>query len=240
MMAQISTAGPFDFGLAFKDTVKFSLFGVFWLGGLIATVLQIAINDGNYYEMINGGQNAVGHLRFWRRAYTCAIITAVAVLVTWRFPQWENHGFFTVASWSSIALPSATVVMCVDQFLLPRLAGVRRAVERIPTWRSAGLANWPAIVAVLAAVLFGAWGLNLFPWHPSTPNLGLVPVESWLIAGVLYTVLAMGAARSGATALLGHSNTPLVTPAADVTEVPDDATEVTDAADSAVEEPVHD
>ena len=156
---------------------------------------------------------------------------------TWRYGQprlsWPLPAYL-------IALPSATVVMCVDQFLLPRLAGVRRAVERIPTWRSAGLANWPAIVAVLAAVLFGAWGLNLFPWHPSTPNLGLVPVESWLIAGVLYTVLAMGAARSGAMALLGHSDTPLVTPAADVTEVPDDAAEVTDAADSAVEESVHD
>jgi purine-cytosine permease-like protein len=228
MMAELSHAGPYDFGPAFRYITEYSLFGALWLGAVVATVLQIAINDGNYYEMINGGQNAVGHLRFWRRAYTCAIITAIAALVTWRFPQWENHGFFKVAGWSAIALPSATVVMCVDQFLLPRLTGVRRAVERIPSWRSAALGNWPAIVAVVAAVLFGAWGLMLFPGQTSAPNLGLVPVESWLIAGVLYAVLAMGAARlPGATVLLGYAEPPLGTPAAEAT-------------DSAAEEPVHD
>jgi purine-cytosine permease-like protein len=63
MMAQISGAGPFDFGPAFKATVEYSLFGALWLGAVVATVLQVAINDGNYYEMVNGGQNIVGGAR---------------------------------------------------------------------------------------------------------------------------------------------------------------------------------
>ena len=33
-------------------------------------MLQIAINDGNYYEMVNGGQNLVGHAPGWNRWYT--------------------------------------------------------------------------------------------------------------------------------------------------------------------------
>jgi len=208
MMAELSQAGQYSFGPAFRYTTEYSLFGALWLGAIVATVLQVAINDGNYYEMINGGQNAVGHLRSWRRVYTCALVTAVAALVTWWFPHVQN-GFFKVAGWSSIALPSATVVMCVDQFLLPRLTGRRRAVDRIPSWRAAGLGNWPAIVAVLAAVLFGAWGLMLFPGQTSAPNLGLVPVESWLIAGLLYTALALVAARMpAARTLLGYAGAP--------------------------------
>jgi purine-cytosine permease-like protein len=205
MMAQISGAGPFDFGPAFKSTVEYSLFGALWLGAVVATVLQVAINDGNYYEMVNAGQNVVGHAPGWKRWYTCLVMAAVAALVTWWFPHIEN-GFFKVAGWSSIALPCATVVMCVDQFLLPRLLGVSRPVERIPEWRGAGFANWPAIVAVLGSVLFGAWGLMLFPGQTSAPSLGLVSVEAWVLAGALYLLLAAIASRApNARAVLGFA-----------------------------------
>lgn len=208
MMAQISSAGPFDFGLAFKDTVIFSLFGVFWLGAVIATVLQIAINDGNYYEMVNGGQNIVGQIRGWKRWYSCLIMAAIAAVLTWWFvhnPNIESN-FFKVASWSAIALPCATVVMCADQFLLPRLFNLRRAVYPIPQWHAAGLANWPAIVSVLAAVAFGAWGQQLFPGQGPPPALGLVPVEAWVMAGVLYIVLTALVARlPSAQGILGFA-----------------------------------
>jgi cytosine permease len=205
MMAELSGAGPFDFGPAFRYTVEYSLFGALWLGAVVATVLQVAINDGNYYEMTNGGQNIVGHVRGWKRWYTCLVMAAVAALVTWWFPHIEL-GFFKVAGWSAIALPCATVVMCVDQFLLPRLFGLERPVERIPEWRTAAAGNWPGIVAVLAAVLFGAWGLILFPGQTSAPSLGLVPVEAWLLAGVLYVVLVAAVVRlPNAKALLGFA-----------------------------------
>jgi hypothetical protein len=54
----------------------------------------------------------------------------------------------------------------------------------------------PAIVAVLVAVLFGAWGQVLLPGQTSAPNLGIVPVEAWVMAGVLYMALAALAART--------------------------------------------
>ena len=89
----------------------------------------------------------------------------------------------------------ATVVMCVDQFLLPRF-GIRRAVEPIPAWREAGPGNWPGIAAIVLAVLFGAWGLGLFPGQASRPPLGLVPVEAWLLAGAAYLALALALPRT--------------------------------------------
>ena len=205
MMAELSHAGPYDFGPAFRYTVEYSLFGALWLGAVVATVLQVAINDGNYYEMINGGQNLVGHARGWRRWHTCLLMTVLTALFTLWFPHLEN-GFFTVAGWSAIALPSTTVVMCTDQFVLPRFGVARRAVEPIPSWREAGLANWPGIVAVLVAMVFGAWGLGLLPGRTSAPPLGLVPVEAWLLAAAVYLVLAVPAARTGSRGgLLGFS-----------------------------------
>jgi len=207
MMAQLSEAGPFDFGPAFRYTVQYSLFGALWLGAVVATVLQVAINDGNYYEMINGAQNLIGQVPGWRRWYTCLIVTAVAVLATWWFVHVEN-GFFRIAGYSAIALPCATVIMCVDQFVLPRLLKVTRPVQPIPEWRSAALGNWPAIIAVLASVLFGAWGQALLPGQTSAPTLGIVPVEAWIMAGVLYLALAALAARARrGHAILGFART---------------------------------
>jgi purine-cytosine permease-like protein len=205
MMAELSGFGQYDFGPAFRYTVGYSLFGLLWLGGLVATALVVAINDGNYYEMINGGQNVVGHAPGWRRWHTCLVMVVIAAVFTWWFPHLQD-GFFTVANWSSIALPSATVVMCVDQFVLPRLFGLTRPVRPIPSWRRAALANVPGIVAVLAAVLFGAWGLGLLPGQDSAPSAGLVPVEAWLLAGVIYAGLTAVIARiPNATVMLGFA-----------------------------------
>jgi purine-cytosine permease-like protein len=203
MMGQLSHAGQFDFGPAFRYTVEYSLFGILALGAVVATVLQFAINDGNYYEMVNAGQNAVGGLPRWRRWYTCAIMAGIAALFAWRFPSAEN-GFFIVTNWSSIALPCVTVVMCVDRFVLPRLASVRRPMGTVPSWSASGVANWPGIVAVLVAVAFGAWGLGLFPGQAAAPSAGLPAVEAWVLAGLIYAALAGLAARSSnAGVLLG-------------------------------------
>ncbi len=205
MIAELSGAGQYDFGPAFRYIVEYSLFGVLALGAVLATIMQVAINDGNYYEMINAGQNVAGGIRGWRRWHTCVVMALVAALFAWRFPTVEE-GFFVVASWSSLALPCVTVVMCVDRFLLPRMLTARRPIDTIPSWRGAGLGNLPGIVAVVVAVLFGAWGLNLLPGQETAPSLGLPAVEAWLVAGLLYAALAWLLARgTQAGTLLGFS-----------------------------------
>ena len=45
----------------------YSLFGAFWLAWILATISQFAINDGNYYESVNAGQNLIGAWRHWQR-----------------------------------------------------------------------------------------------------------------------------------------------------------------------------
>jgi purine-cytosine permease-like protein len=52
-------------GDRFSFTVRFSMFGAFWLTFLIATLSQFAINDGNYYEAVNAAQNLLGGWGRW-------------------------------------------------------------------------------------------------------------------------------------------------------------------------------
>src|SRR3989440_12344849 len=188
MMLQLAGSGdPFNF------SVHYSLFGAFWLAFVIATISQFAINDGNYYESVNAGQNLLGGWRPWRRVYTCLLVAGGGVIAADLVNFHFLNGWFKVATFLAITVPSATVIMAVDHFLLPRLFRISRPLTRVPAWQDAGLINVPASLALLAAAVFGVTGTANWPhgWIYSTPqnSWGPVPLESWLIAGGLYVVL---------------------------------------------------
>ena len=191
MMADLSKSS--DPAQIFRYTVHYSLFGAFWLAWIIATISQFAINDGNYYESVNAGQNLLGGWRWWRRPYTCLLVAGGGVIAADLVNFHFLNGWFKVATFLAITVPSATVIMAVDHFLLPRLFRISRPLTRVPAWQDAGLINVPAVVALLAAVFFGVTGSASWPhgWLESTPpnSWGPVPLESWLIAGALYVAL---------------------------------------------------
>ncbi len=188
MMAQLASSS--DFGAQVRFITGYSLFGAFWLAWLLATTSQVAINDGNYYESINAGQNLMGTWRHWRRPFTCVIIAGGGVLASWLVNFHLLDGWFKVAGFLAITVPCATVIMAVDHFLLPRIFRISRPLTRVPTWAETGAVNVPAVVALLASVAFGVVGLAALPsgWlYSSPPNgWGPVPLEAWLLSGILY------------------------------------------------------
>jgi purine-cytosine permease-like protein len=195
MMAELSKST--DPAAIFRYTVHYSLFGAFWLAWIIATISQFAINDGNYYESVNAGQNLVGGWNLWRRPYTCLIVAGGGVIAADLVNFHFINGWFKVASFLAITVPCATVIMAVDHFLLPRLFTISRPLTHVPSWDEAGAINLPAVVALLAAVFFGVTGTASWPhgWiYSSAPNSwGPVPLEAWVIAGVLYVALVAAA-----------------------------------------------
>jgi purine-cytosine permease-like protein len=199
MMAQLSH-GTSDAAI-FRYTVHYSLFGAFWLAWIIATVSQFAINDGNYYESVNAGQNLIGGWHRWRRPLTCLIVAGGGVIAADLVNFHFLNGWFKVATFLAITVPCATVIMAVDHFLLPKLFRISRPLTSVPSWEDAGLINVPAVVALLAAVAFGATGTAIWPneWIYSTAqnSWGPVPLESWALAGGLYVVLVAVAHSMG-------------------------------------------
>jgi purine-cytosine permease-like protein len=188
MTAQLADSA--DFGAQVRFITGYSLFGAFWLAWILATVSQFAINDGNFYESINAGQNLFGANRRWRRLYTCLMVAVGGVAAAWLVNFHFLNGWFTVAGFLAITVPSSTVIMAVDHFLLPRLFKISRPLTEVPSWSEAGAVNVPGVVALLASVAFGVIGLADVPGGLiySTPptNWGPVPVEAWALAGVLY------------------------------------------------------
>ncbi|HWE83144.1 MAG TPA: cytosine permease [Gaiellaceae bacterium] len=209
MMSQLSHST--DQSTIFRFTTHYSLFGLFWLAFVIATISQFAINDGNYYESVNAGQNLLGWIRGYHRIITCALVAiggAVAAdLVNFHFV----NGWFDVATFLAITVPCATTIMAVDHFLLPRWFRISRPLDAVPTWEQTRLANWPAIVSLLAAVIYGAIASGILPGglnvYVAPRNWGPVPLECWAGAGALYAVLVAATRSMNVKDVLGFPHT---------------------------------
>jgi purine-cytosine permease-like protein len=188
-------AGTADFGPAVRTITNYSLFGALWLAVIVLVLGQVSVNDGNYYVVTNAMQNLLGGFRRWKRQYTCLIAAALGGLSAWIVPYVITSGFERVAGFTAIGVPTATIIMAIDHFIIPRLYGVSRPLDRVPEWHETGGANWPAIVALLIAVGLGAWASGLLPGGAPSINLGLVPLEAWALGGVLY-IAGVGIAQS--------------------------------------------
>jgi len=212
MMEQL--AGTTNQAAIFNFTVHYSLFGVFVIALIIATVSQFAVNDGNYYETVNAGQNILATWKKWRRLYTCLIAAALGAFSAWLVNYKFVNGWFIVAGFLAVTVPCATVIMVVDHFLLPRWFKISRPLGKVPTWREAGVVNVPAVAALICAIFFGITGTADWPAHwleqTAPGNWGPVPVEAWILAGVLYVVFvaiskALVKTESGLHSVLGFS-----------------------------------
>jgi purine-cytosine permease-like protein len=186
MMAQF--AGSSSFGTVVNYTTHYSMFGALPLCFFLATVSQFAINDGNYYEAINAVQNVFGGWSKWRRVYSCLICAAIAALAGYLVNYSVQNGFFKVAAFLAISVPCATMIMCVDHFLLPRLYGISRPLDKVPGWSESGFINYPAVIALAITVAFGAYATGIFPGEDPNRYWGPATLIAWVLAAVLYAV----------------------------------------------------
>ena len=188
--------GSTDFGKGIDEAVNFSLFGATILAFLLATATQQAVNDANYYESLNAGQSLFGGWLKWRRFYTCAIIAVGGAFMAWWVPQSLNN-FFRATTFLAVTVPTSTVIMYTDQLVLPKVLGIQRNLDRVPSWHQAAPINWPAVTSLLVAIAFGAYGSGILPGQSGTPlpGWGVVPVEGWILAAVLYIALSAIAVR---------------------------------------------
>jgi purine-cytosine permease-like protein len=187
LMAQLSASG--DFGPQVRFMTDYSLLGLAPIALLLATISLFAVNDGNYYESVNAGQNLVGALRGWRRQFTCLVLAAVGGLAAYLVNFRITDGWFKVAGFLAITVPCATVIMLVDQVVLPHAFGLIRRLEPIPAWRDTGPVNVPAVIALLVAVGYGTYASDLLFGSGAERYWGPVPLETWVLAGALYAAL---------------------------------------------------
>ncbi|HWF35493.1 MAG TPA: cytosine permease [Solirubrobacteraceae bacterium] len=184
MMADF--AGSSSFGTVVNYTTHYSLFGLLPLAFILATLSQFAINDGNYYEAINAVQNMFGGWSRWKRLYSCIVCAGISALAGYLVNYAVTNGFYKVAAFLAISVPCATVIMCVDHFLLPRLYRISRPLAKVPSWGQSAFANWPAILALAITVAFGAYATGIMPGENANRYWGPATLITWAMSGILY------------------------------------------------------
>ncbi len=202
MAARIDNADNFK-GVA--EGVAFSLGGISIVAFVLATASQVAVNDANYYEALNAGQNLLGGIPGWRRVYTCAILAAGGGFMAWWVTS-DQGNFFKSVALLAVTVPTATAIMYTDQLVLSRL-GFSRDLSKVPSWNQAAVANWPAIVSLVVAMAYGSYGAGVWTSFFDAPSGifsdGVVIFQAWVLGCVLYAGLALAARAVSGDSLMG-------------------------------------
>ena len=198
-----------NFGPAMKYFASFTLFGASAVLMIVLLVNQWAVQDGNLYIAINGAQNLLSRIPRWRRQYTVIGLGLIAAGLTYILPNLTKT-FDIVTGIGAITVPTASTIMAMDVFIVPRLFGLQRPLSRVATWSELAFANWPAIVALLAGTAVGAITGGLIPGTAGFGKtyIGFPALQAWLTGAVVYLILAGLVAafrKRQARQLLGYS-----------------------------------
>jgi purine-cytosine permease-like protein len=199
-----SLATSSDQSAAIKFFVDFSALGLAPLLLVILIINQWAIQDGNLYIAINGAQNILSRIPGYRRQFTVIGLGLIAAALTFIAPNVSQ--MFTIATGiGATTVPVASTIMAVDLFVVPRLFGLRRPVHRVANWNELAIANWPAVVALIAGALVGLYTAGLIPGL-STAAIGFPALQAWLTGAIVYLVeVAVVAGNPRVRALLGYA-----------------------------------
>ena len=195
-----------DFSKSIRFFADFTLFGAAGLMMVVLLVNQWAVQDGNLYIAINGVQNLLGRIPGYRRQYTVIGLGLIAAGFTFILPS-LTQTFNYVTAIGSVTVPVASTIMALDVFVLPRLFGSPRPLHRVASWREASLANWPAIIALIAGTGVGAYTAGVIPGIPGfgTTYIGFPALQAWVTGAVVYLIAAAIAVRmTHPKAALGH------------------------------------
>jgi purine-cytosine permease-like protein len=197
-----------DFSSSIHYFANFTLFGLSAVMLVILVINQWAVQDGNLYIAINGAQNLLSGIKWWRRQYTVVGLGLIAAVMTFIMPNLTKT-FTIVTGIGAVTIPVASTIMAMDLFIVPRLYGIKRRMHRVPSWSETALANWPAIVALAAGTGLGAYTAGLIPGLDGfgSTNIGFPAVQAWATGAIVYLVL-VGIVRAVSNdrvhAWLGH------------------------------------
>ena len=192
---------------AIKYFANFSVFGLAPVMMLVLLVNQWAIQDGNLYIAINGAQNLLSRIPGWRREFTVIGLGLVAAVLTFILPNLQTT-FNIVTGIGSVTVPTASTIMAIDIFVVPRLFGLRRPLHRVANWNELAVGNWPAIVALVAGTLVGGFCAGLIPILPGfgATYIGFPALQAWLTGAIVYLIIVALVARNPqAREILGYA-----------------------------------
>lgn len=195
--ALAALGGVSDEGSAAAFLTRFALGGMTLLAVAVFAIAQVSNNDPNLYEAVNAFENVTQ----WPRRPVVVLLWLVGIATAVMLSRLAD-ALFLVSGITSVLVPTATVVMLAEVFWVPRLFGLQRPLDRVPTWQETAWANWPALCALSVGALVGVYTNGTFPGF-GPGFVGIPPLQAWGAALAVY--LLSGALLKRHSALFGLS-----------------------------------
>ncbi|MBX9690219.1 MAG: cytosine permease [Candidatus Obscuribacterales bacterium] len=156
MMARQS--GITDFAQATKLMNDCVFAGMAILSALVLSINYVAVNDSGLYAAINAAEN----LKKVPRKVCVATLASLGALATVLLFGYKNN-FETVAALSCIVLPSSTVIMMAEAFLVEKFCGKAEDLSRAVDFNKLPPLRFAALIALLVGCTVAAMNSGVLP-----------------------------------------------------------------------------
>lgn len=166
---------------------KFAFGGIPLIAGLVLFIVYLAGNDANLYGSVNALQNICG----FKRKYLVGVLTLACICAVFWLSGIKNK-FEAVASLSSIFIPSVTIIILAEWFLLRRLSHPLADLFTVDISRNDAVPplRLAAVIALFCGCLVGVLTSGIIPGL-ETWQIGICALQSWLTCLAVYVVLRL-------------------------------------------------
>jgi cytosine permease len=177
------TTGITDYAAATALMNTYAFGGLSVVAAIVLAVTYFAVNDSSLYGAVNALQN-VHPIPRRRMVGMLASLGAVTAAVLSGIAQ----NFEDVASVSCIFLPSATIVILAEHWLISKWHKVEGELSRVPAFADLPPVRWSAIVAFAVGCSIGVVTTGMIPGTEML-RVGVPALQAWVATLVIYVVL---------------------------------------------------
>lgn len=181
MVAMLS--GITEYGAATNFMNDYSFGGLAVLGAIVLAASYFASNDSNLYGSVNACEN----MKMWsHRKWVAMLALLGAAMAAWLSISGASKSLEAIASLNCIILPTPTVIMLAEWFLMVRVFGRGSdCFKRVPDMDELPPVRVSAVVALIAALSVGVVTAGVIPGLEAC-KVGICSIQSWATALLFY------------------------------------------------------
>jgi len=180
MCARMS--GITDFGAATNFINSYAFGGIAFLAPIVLAASYCAGNDSNLYGMINAVEN-------FKKMPHHAVCATLAILCAAFAAYLSTAGLAksleSITSLNCIFLPTATVIMFCEFFLIRHVLGIETDFTRVPAFSELPAVKWVPFSALMVGYIVGVATSGVIP-GTEFMHFGLCSAQAWLSAAIVY------------------------------------------------------
>ncbi len=175
--------GVTDYASATKLMNNYAFGGLSIVAASVLIISYVAVNDSSLYGAINALQNVapIPRKRMTAGLAFAGSLTAAAL-------SNYSKNFEDVASLSCVFLPSATVIICTELYLVGKHHKIPGELGRVPAFEDLPIVRWSAVLALIIGCSVGVITAGLVPVLPQLHG-GVPALQAWLTSMFIYIIL---------------------------------------------------